>query len=55
MLDCVGFSQIRSQISKHSDNLFPLYGNFKRNLKKTKKKMKKLSQYLEVHILEILG
>jgi len=39
------------QIPKQSDNPFPLY----EKKKKTKKKSKKLSQFLKVHISETPG
>jgi len=42
------------QIARQLDNLFPLYGNFN-TFTKRRKKMKKLSQFLEVHILEMPG
>jgi len=35
--------------------MFPLYGNFNTFTKRRKKKTKKLSQFLEIHISEMPG
>jgi len=46
------------QLSRQSDNLFPLYGNFNtftKRRKKKEKKTKKLSQFVEVRISETPG